>query len=86
MADRRVYGTGKDQDGDITSLCAPAEWWSPRGKADVIADIETGSHTYYVKDGAGRSDIQVVAGATGKYLRTDPNGKCADNLDELPDC
>jgi len=87
MADRRVTKTGKDEDGDITKLCNPDASWTPRYKAGAISDIENGVHTYYVKDSkGGRSDIQVVKGATGKYLRTDPNGECEDNLDNLPDC
>lgn len=86
MSDRRVTKTGKDVDGDITSLCNPGMFWSPRSKANAISDIENKTHTYYVRDVYGRSDIQVVNGANGKYLRTDPNGSCKDNLDNLPDC
>ena len=86
MADRRVLSTGKDSDGDITKLCNSNADWSPVYKSTAISDIENGTHTYYVRDGHGRSDIHVVNGATGKYLRTDPNGYCQDNLDDLPDC
>ena len=44
-------------------------------------------HTYYVQDRWGRrADVHVVLGPTGKYLRTDPNSTCADNLDTLPNC
>ena len=86
MADRRVTHTGKDSDGDITKLCNPGELWSPRVKADAIRDIESGAHTYYVLSSRGRSDIRVVNGPTGKYLRTDPDDETGNNLDELPDC
>lgn len=89
MADRRVTRSRKDGDGDITALCNSGQYWSPRTKADAISDIESGNHTYYVEDNAGRSDIEVIRDATvagGKYLRTDPNGSCSDNLDNLPDC
>ena len=86
MADRRVNQTGKDSDGDITRLCNSSQPWSPRLKSGAIYDIENKLHTYYVRDSYGRSNIRVVAGATGKYLRTDPNGTCKDNLDNLPDC
>lgn len=88
MADRRVTRSRKDDDGDITALCNSGDW-SPRLKSDAISDIDSGNHTYYVQDDAGRSDIEVIEDASvagGKYLRTDPNGSCSDNLDDLPDC
>lgn len=84
MADRKVTGTGKDADGDITSVCGS---WGKTSKSAAIAEIETGVNRYYV-DGASGSqvDVIVVDGDTGKYLRTDPDGSVADNLGELPDC
>lgn len=86
MADRAVYKTGKDKDGDITSLCNDGAAWSPRKRADAINDIETGLHTYYVPWKSGRTDIHVVDGPNGKYLRTSRDGSSKNNLDELPDC
>lgn len=87
MADRRVTQTRKDEDGDIRALCNPAETWSPRYKAGAISDIESSVHTYYVQRPGGlRTDIHVVPGPTGKYLRTDPDSTAGNNLDELPDC
>jgi Protein of unknown function (DUF3892) len=85
MADRRVKKTGKDTDGDITSLCGD---WGSVTKASTISDMTPPTtNTYYVQDNATRrADIQVVNGTTGKYLRTDPNSSCTDNLDNLPDC
>ena len=72
MADRRVTHTGKNLDGDITGLCNPdAEWYS-RLTALAVADIEAGAHTYYVEGAGGRTNIHVVDGPHGKYLRTDP--------------
>lgn len=84
MSDRRVTETGKDRDGDITSLCGA---WGTTTKRTAIDDIETRRRTYYVQDSLSRrADVKVVPGATGKYLRTDPNSACSDNLDNLPDC
>lgn len=84
MSDRRVTRTGKDKDGDITSLCGS---WGSATKAAAISDIEKATHSYYVQDARyRRADVHVVNGATGKYLRTDPNSACSDNLDTLPDC
>lgn len=86
MADRRVRQSGKDRDGDITALCNAGEFWSPRQKASAINDIETETHTYFVREGEDRVEVSVVDGPTGKYLRTDADSDSANNLDNLPDC
>jgi hypothetical protein len=88
MRDRRVTHTGKDSKGDITSLGNPGEWWSPRGKQDAIQDIETGANTYYViwPPGQTRSEVRVVHGSAGKYLRTDRDNTTRNNLEDLPNC
>lgn len=86
MADRAVYKTGKDSDGDITKLCNGGEPWAPRSKADAIRDIEGGIHSYYVPWKTGRTEIRVVNGKNGKYLRTDRDNTSKNNLDDLPDC
>lgn len=84
MADRRVTKSGKDTDGDITSLCGT---WGSATKASAISDIERRTHSYFVQDARfRRADVRVVSGTTGKYLRTDPNSTCSDNLDSLPNC
>lgn len=86
MSDRAVRQTGKDRDGDITKLCNSGEVWSPRSKADAIRDIDNGIHTYYVPWESGRTEIRVVNGANGKYLRTDRDNTSKNNLDDLPNC
>lgn len=87
MADRAVYKTQKDKDGDILALCNDGATWSPRKKADAINDIETGAHKYFVPWADGQSTwIEVVNGPTGKYLRTDKDSTTKNNLDDLPDC
>lgn len=84
MADRRVTKTGKDRDGDITSLCGA---WGSTTKSTAISEIGNGTNSYYVQDDRyRRADVHVVNGPTGKYLRSDPNSSCSDNLDSLPDC
>lgn len=84
MTDRRVKRSGKDRDGDITSLCGD---WGTVAKATAIREIESGLHSYFVQDSLlRRADVQVVNGPTAEYLRTDPNSSCSDNLDSLPDC
>jgi len=87
MADRQVRATGKDGDGDITKLCNSGAAWSPRYKADAIRDIENGDHRYFVRWSDGKeTDVHVVNGSTGKYLRTDRDSTTHNNLDDLPDC
>lgn len=86
LADRRVTATGKNEDGDLVSLCNAGEYWSPRSSQDAIRDIESGAHTYHVGTGTNRTDVHVVDDAGGKYLRTDPDTTQGNNLDDLPDC
>ncbi|MCY4623718.1 MAG: DUF3892 domain-containing protein [Chloroflexi bacterium] len=84
MADLRVTRTGKDIYGDITALCGSG--WQV-SKSDAIYHIEQRWHTYFVQDPYfRRADVRVINGLTGKYLRTDPNSSCSDNLDTLPNC
>ena len=83
MADQQVTATGK-YSGDITALCGS---WGRREKNDAIYDIENNYHTYYVQwSDIGRTEIHVVQGYYGKYLRTDRDNTTRNNLDDLPDC
>ena len=84
--DRAVTRSGKNVDGDIIRLCNPHEYWSPVSKATAIRDIETRTHTYHVPWRTGRTEIRVVQGPNGKYLRTDRDNTPRNNLDDLPDC
>lgn len=86
MSDRAVRKTSKAADGDILALCDDGAPWSPRSKSDAIADIENGTHAYYVPRTTGRTEIRVVYGSAGKYLRTDSDATTRNNLDDLPDC
>jgi len=66
------------------TLCG---WWGRAAKVDAIRDFESGWDSYYVQYHYGRRvDVRVVNGQTGKYLRTNPNSLCSDNLDSLPNC
>lgn len=87
MAARQVRKTGKNKDKDITKLCNDSESWSPRSKADAISDIDAGTHRYYVSWPDGKTtDVTVVKGANGKYLRTQRDGSSGNNLEDLEDC
>jgi len=52
--------------------------------ADTIRDIESRAHTYFVQWPEKRTEVRVVQGATGKYLRTDRDSTTRNNLDDLP--
>lgn len=86
MADRRVTKSGKDSDGDITSLCNDGATWSPRKKAEAIRDIDDNAHTYYVDRAGHRTDVHVVNVDGKKHLRTTKDKSDKNNLDNLPDC
>ena len=86
MLKREVTKTKKDTLGNITHLCNSFEYWSPISKNDVINDIESKTHSYFVQINHQEVDIIVVNGSSGKYLRTDPDKTKKNNLDELPDC
>jgi hypothetical protein len=87
MADRRVKKSGKDKDGDITSLCNAGESWSPRSKSNVISDIDGNLHRYYVDEAGYTTDVSVVKRSDGtKFLRTTADKTSKNNLDNLPDC
>ena len=69
---RYVRQTGKDSDGDITALCNSGASWSPRSKRLAISDIESGTQEYWVNwRDYPETQIHVVNGPNGKYLRTD---------------
>jgi hypothetical protein len=87
MADRQVFATRKNDQGDITALCNRNDSWSPRSKEDAVLDIESEIHSYYVIISSSRVNIHVVNDPRkGKYLRTDPDKTTINNLDTLPDC
>ncbi|MBH0098018.1 DUF3892 domain-containing protein [Salinibacterium sp. NSLL150] len=86
MSVRPVRQSRKDNYGNITALGDEGAVWSPRSSADVIFDIERGTHSYYVPWESGHTPIRVVPGQGGKYLRTDRDATARNNLDELPDC
>lgn len=86
MAERRVTKTGKNTDGDITSLCNPGMSWSPRKKQDAIGDIEGRVHRYYVNEAGYETDVNVVSRDGKKHLQTTADSTSRNNLDNLPDC
>ncbi len=55
-------------------------------REEAIRYIESKIHSYYTLGSNGRSDVGVVNGANGKYLRTYANNQWNDNLLSLPEC
>ena len=79
---RRVLTVRTDSDGNITTLCGK---WGQLVLSEVIREIETEVHHYYVEDNRGRiAGLHVKGDATGKCLKQDPNSDCTDNLYKLP--
>jgi hypothetical protein len=92
MADRQVTCITKPNANSphehITHLGNMAvPWYLTR--AQVIADIDSGTHLYFVKDSINgkRADVRVVR-EFGKvpYLRTVADGRPTDNLLSLNQC
>ena len=87
MSERPIRQARHDSDGDITAIGNIGTAWSPVSLLKAIADIETGTHHYYVPWTVGpHTDIRVVRGPHGKYLRTDRDSTDRNNLDDLPEC
>ena len=55
-------------------------------RKQVITSIEDKTNTFYTKVDGNRSNIGVVDGKNGKYLRTYADGEWNDNLLSLPEC
>lgn len=51
---------------------------------EVIKDINRGTEYRTAPPRGGGVPIHVVKDKDGEYIRTDPNGKEGDNLDNLP--
>jgi hypothetical protein len=52
-----------------------------------VDSINAGTNTFYTQDQSGnRSNIGVVQGQSGQYVRTHANGVWNDNLLALPEC
>jgi hypothetical protein len=84
MADRQVTHSGKDRDGDITSLCGPG--WGKVSKAKAIPEIENAVNAYYVAAVQPAVWVHVVTEGYLKYLRTTADNTSKNNLDNLPNC
>jgi hypothetical protein len=87
MSDRIVTHVcrSRDKAHTITALCHPGKPWSPCEAEDAIQEIERHEHRYFAKFGRVRSEIHVVNGPFGAYLRTKADGAPGDDLQSLPE-
>lgn len=82
MATKRVVlRTGKDSDGDITSLCGSGFSVS---KTVAVTHIQGGSYEYWTESPSARVRVKTRNGRP--YLTTCADGVKPNNLDNLPDC
>lgn len=88
MSDRIVTHVCRsgDKSHQIIALCHPGEPWSPRDKATAIREIARHEHNYFVKFGKMKTEIHVVDGPYGEYLRTGADRLPGDDLQCLPEC
>lgn len=79
---RQVTRTGKDRDGDITSLCGS---FGSVAKPVAISQIESKQYEYWT-NGSNRAVVYVKKHPSGrKYLTTARDETRRNNLDHLPD-
>jgi hypothetical protein len=83
VANRRVTYTRRGPDWEIVQLCNAKAEWEPRTVAQVVDDIESGRHQYYVDRGGFRTDIDVQDTGMGKLLIADPSRHSDNNLENL---
>jgi len=67
----------------ITNLGGDGWKWT---RAQVVAAIEAGTHSFFTLVRGNRASVAVVNGANGKYVRTHADGKWNDNLLALYEC
>lgn len=87
MADRQVTHAHRNEDGDILAVCwkgSAGLMYSARG--DVIIDIESGAHGYYVAEEAPPVWVLVKTRNGVKYIATEADSTSKNNLDNLPVC
>lgn len=78
-----VTHSRKDRHGDIIGIGVKGRWYLDSDTA--IKRIQSGTEGYYVQWPEKLTDIHVVYGTYGPYLRTDRDGTTRNNLDDLPD-
>ena len=86
MIERKITKIKKNKEGDIVALCNGGSYWSPRNLDNIIYDIEVLKIKYYAQWGNGKvTNIELVEGPSGKYLRTKLSKSSSNDLFALPE-
>ncbi len=67
----------------ITHLGGNGWKWT---RDEVVRSIEAKTNTFFTRVGGNRSNVGVVNGPAGKYVRTYADEQWNDNLLALPEC
>ena len=83
MAKRKVTGSMKGKGRRIIGLSGPS--FGYRSAEEVIADIRTRAHEYYVREGSHESKIRVVGEGDEQRLVSTQDILSRNNLENLSD-
>lgn len=83
MSERCVRYVRRNRSGAVTALGNHYEDWSPQRVCNVVRQIETGTHSYFVQLSDRRATVQVL-GQAGKQLSTDQDTADQDHINALP--
>lgn len=83
MAERRVEGIRKDDNGNIDAICGS---WGLSSVPDAVREIESGTHSYYVEEAGVRTPVEVASGDEGERLRTIEDPASDNHLQNLAGC
>jgi len=84
MARLKTTASVKGKERAIAGLCGPS--FGYRSAGEVIVDIRTGVHEYYVREGPYESKVRVVGEGDEQRLVTTRDVLSPNNLENLPDC
>ncbi len=79
-----MTGSAKGKGHRITGLFGPSFGFRP--VRDVIFDIQTGTHTYYVREGSFESVVRVVGQSGERRIVTTLDLLSWNNLENVCDC
>lgn len=82
MARWRVTGSVKGKNGTILGLFGPS--FGYRSTLEVITDLLSGSHKYFVREGPYESEVRVVKNGDQETIMTTPDVLSPNNLENLP--
>lgn len=78
----KITQSDRGKEGEIVAVYGPSRGYLTT--PDVIADIESGTHSYYVKAGPYESEVRVVEAGTGKTITTMTDIFSPNHLHNLP--